>query len=291
MSNPDQIQRILFDNLDIRGVVVGIEETYQDILALHEYPMAIRQALGEMLAAVSLLSTTLKFEGRLLLQAQGSGRVRALMAEINQNRECRAIARYEGEVDDSANIIDLIGDAGHLVITVEPESGQRYQGIVPLEKDTLSDCLTDYFLQSEQLPTQIHLAADDQRAAGFLLQVMPAVGTKENDWEDISHIGATLKSEELLELDNETLLYRLFHEENCRLFDPDPVVFKCDCSRERSANALQFMTQEELSEMIAEQGVIEVGCQFCNAHYRFDETDIKAMFSDSAHVPKSDQVH
>jgi molecular chaperone Hsp33 len=290
MSNPDQIQRILFDNLDIRGVLVGLEKTYQDILDLHQYPPAIRNALGEMLAAVALLSTTLKFDGRLLLQAQGSGNVSALMAEVNNKKECRGIARYEGDIDDDVSIIDLIGD-GYLVITIEPEVGQRYQGIVPLEKDTLAGCLTDYFLKSEQLPTQIHLVADEHRAAGFLLQVMPASGTAENDWEHIATIGSTLSGDELLTLNNDALLFRLFHQEECRLYDPDPVVFKCDCSRERSANTLQIMSQDELLELIEKQGVIDVGCQFCHANYQFDETDIRAMFSDSAHVPQSDQLH
>ena len=290
MSNPDQIQRILFDDLDIRGVLVGLDKTYQDMLALHDYPTAIRNALGEMLAAVALLSTTLKFDGRLLLQAQGSGAVSALMAEVNNKRECRGIARHEGDIDENASIIELIGD-GHLVITIEPEVGQRYQGIVPLEKETLAACLADYFERSEQLPTQIHLAADEHRASGFLLQVMPAAGTAENDWEHIEQIGATLKSEELLELDNDALLFRLFHQEECRLYDPDSVEFKCDCSRERSANSLQFLTQDELLEIIEKQGLIDVACQFCNEYYTFDETDIRAMFSDSAHVPKSDQLH
>ena len=290
MSNPEQIQRIMFDELDIRGVLVGLESSYQEILALHEYPVAIRNALGEMLAAVALLGTTLKFEGRVLLQAQGSGNVQILMAEINHRGECRAVSRYEGDVAENLSAVELIED-GHLVITIEPDDGQRYQGIVPLEKETLSGCLTDYFLQSEQLPTQIHLAADGNKAAGFLLQVMPAAGTSGSDWEHISQIGATLKSEELLSLDNETLLYRLFHQEACRLYDPDALVFKCDCSRERSMNALQFLTQDELLEMLEEQGTVEVGCQFCNARYRFDEADIRAQFSDTAHIPQSDQLH
>jgi molecular chaperone Hsp33 len=291
MSNPDQIQRILFDQLDIRGVVVGLESAYQEILALHEYPPAIKNALGEMLAAVSLLSSTLKFDGRLLLQAQGSGPIKAIMAEINHQRECRAIARYEGEIPDNTSVIDLLGEQGYLVITVEPEEGQRYQGIVPMEKSDLAGCLTDYFEQSEQLNTQIHLASDGEQAAGFLLQVMPAAGTKEQDWEHISHIGATLSGDELLTLDNETLLFRLFHQDQCRLYDPESIRFRCDCSRERSGNALQFMTEQELLDMIEEQGIIEVSCQFCHARYAFDETDIRAMFTDSAHVQKSDQIH
>lgn len=291
MSSPDQIQRLMFEKLDIRGVVVGLEDSYQQILNLHDYPPVVRDVLGEMLAAVVLLSTTLKFEGRLLLQAQGQGAVRLLMAEVNHRREYRGIARYdEAQVPTTGGFKELLGD-GHMVITIEPESGQRYQGIVPMEKETLAACLTDYFLQSEQLNTQIHLAADGERAAGFLLQVMPAAGTGALDWEHIAQLGATIKAEELLSLQNEELLYRLFHQEECRLFEPDTLAFKCDCSHERSANALQFMTQEELLEMLEEQEVIDVACQFCNAHYTFDEADIKAMFSDSAHVQKSDQLH
>lgn len=290
MSNPDQVQRILFDKLDVRGVLVGLDDSCRDILALHDYPQPIRKALGEMFAAVALLSTTLKFEGRLILQAQGSGKARILMSEINHRREYRGIARYDEDIADNDSVIDLIGN-GHLVMTIEPEEGQRYQGIIPLEKSTLAECLTDYFLQSEQLNTRIYLAADGQKAAGFLLQVMPAAGTAEADWEHISYLSDTLTEQELLELDNDALLYRLFHEEVCRLYPPDQVIFKCDCSRQRSANALQMMTEDELLAMFKEQSVIEVGCQFCNARYSFDEADIRTMFSPTAHAPQSGQVH
>lgn len=290
MSNPDQIQHILFEELDIRGVLVGLDTAYQQLLERHAYPPAIRIALGEMLAAVALLGSTLKIEGRILLQAQGSGSVQLMMAEINSQRELRGIARYSGTIADQHNAIKLIGE-GHLVISIEPDEGQRYQGIVPLEKDNLADCLTDYFVRSEQLPTQIHLTADGQQAAGFLLQVLPAAGTGEADWQHIAHIGATLSSEELLNLDNERLLHRLFHQEACRLYPPNPLQFKCDCSRARSLNALLFMNEQELLEMVQEQGEIEVDCQFCHARYRFDEADIRAQFSKSAHVPRSEQLH
>ncbi|MCP4598381.1 Hsp33 family molecular chaperone HslO [Neptuniibacter sp.] len=290
MSNSDQIQRILFDELDIRGVVSGLEQTCSDCFANHDYPPAIQQVLGEMLAAVCLLSSNLKFEGRLILQAQGQGDVRLLMAECTHNHDLRAIARFDGDIKDDANFIDLLPQ-GQVVITVEPEKGQRYQGVVPLVGDNLAACLENYFVSSEQLPTQVHLASDGEKAAGMLLQVLPAEGTGEEDWERISHLASTLKSEELLTLDNETLLYRLFHEEQCRLYEADDVRFKCTCSRERSAASLKMMDKQELVGVIEERGQIDVNCQFCNAHYQFDLADIEALFVEGGAASGSDQIH
>ncbi len=291
MSNPDQIQRILFEQIDVRGVVAGLDASYQEVLSRHEYPPIIQRLLGEMLAAVSMLSVTLKFEGRLLLQAQGEGNVSLLMAECNHHHNVRAIARYNGEIDDTLAFNELL-EKGRIALTIEPEQGQRYQGVVPLEHPTLAQCLQAYFEQSEQLGTSIHLAADGNQAAGMLLQVLPAEETGEEDWARVSMLASTLKDEELLTLDNEALLFRLFHEETCRLFEPESLVFKCDCSRERSAEALKFMTEEELLSILAEQnGLIDVGCQFCNQQYHFDETDIRALFSEPGYLDQEGRMH
>lgn len=290
MSNPDQIQRIMFDELDIRGVVSGLKKTCHDCFEHHDYPVVIRQVLGEMLAAVSLLSSNLKFEGRLILQAQGQGDVRLLMAESNQNRDVRAIARFEGDIPENASFIELLPQ-GQVVLTIEPENGNRYQGIVPLDGDSLAKCLESYFISSEQLPTQVQLVSDGETAAGLMLQVLPAEGKDEEDWDRISHLASTLKSSELLELDNETLLYRLFHEEQCRLYEPDAVQFKCTCSRERSLASLILVDKAELLEVIEESGLINVNCQFCNAHYGFDVTDVEALFSESGSAADSQNVH
>ncbi|WP_415904657.1 Hsp33 family molecular chaperone HslO [Neptuniibacter sp. QD48_55] len=289
MSNPDQIQRILFDELDIRGVVSGVQQTCADCFENHDYPAVIQQVLGEMLAAVSLLSSNLKFKGRLILQAQGRGNVRVLMAECNHDRDLRAIARYEGELDEQANFVDLLPQ-GQVVLTIEPEQGQPYQGIVPLDGENLGKCLENYFLSSEQLPTQIQLASDGEKAAGMMLQVLPAQGTGEEDWDRVSHLASTLKSEELLELDNETLLYRLFHEEQCRLYEPDDVRFKCTCSRQRSEASLKLVEKAELLEVLEEQGKVAVNCQFCNAQYDFDAADIEALFAENV-ASGGSQVH
>lgn len=291
MSNPDQIQRILFDQIDVRGVVAGLESSYQEVLARHEYPRLLQRLLGEMLAAVSMLSATLKFEGRLLLQAQGEGAVKLLMAECNHHQDLRAIARYDGEIGDETPFNELLVN-GRIALTIEPENGQRYQGVVPLEHPTLAQCLQAYFEQSEQLGTSIQLTADGRRAAGLMLQVMPAEGRGDEDWNRISMLASTLKDDELLQLDNEALLFRLFHEEVCRLYEPQPLQFRCDCSRERSAEALKFMTEQELLDILqAQKGIIDVGCQFCNQTYNFDETDIRALFSEPGYLDKDGRMH
>lgn len=290
MSNPDQIQRILFDKLDIRGVVCGLEQTCSDCFENHDYPPVVRQVLGEMLAAISLLTSNLKFEGRISLQAVGKGQVGLLLAESTHKRELRAIARYEDGLPENASFVELM-QQGQVVITVEPEKGQRYQGVVPLEGENLAQCLESYFVSSEQLPTQVHLVSDGEIAAGMLLQVLPAQGTAEDDWDRISHLASTLKSEELLQLDNETLLYRLFHEEECRLYEPDTLCFKCSCSRERSEASLKLVGKQELLDVLQERGQVDVNCQFCNSHYRFDQTDVEALFAEGTSVSGTDQVH
>lgn len=291
MSNSDQIQRILFDRIDVRGVVARVEESYNEVLSRADYPPAIQRVLGEMLVAVSLLSSNLKFNGRLTIQAQGEGALRVLMAECRHHRELRAIARLDGEIDDGAAFNELLVN-GRLALTIEPDDGLRYQGVVPLEGATLSACLEDYFRQSEQLGTSIRLTADGHRAAGMLLQVLPAAGTGDEDWQRVSMLASTLSDDELLNLDNETMLFRLFHEEQCRLYEPESLQFKCDCSRSRSANALQMMTEEELLSLAEEHGgVIEVSCHFCNQLYSFDTADIRTLFSNGGPLESPEQVH
>ncbi|MDO6565033.1 Hsp33 family molecular chaperone HslO [Amphritea sp. 1_MG-2023] len=290
MSNSDQLQRVMFEHADIRSVMAGLEQSYQQAIAKHQYPQLINILLGEMMAAVSLLSATLKFDGRLMLQAQSNNQVKVLMAECNHQRDLRAIARFDGKLPQQAEFCELL-KGGQLVITIEPDQGQRYQGVVPLEGSRLSECLEAYFSLSEQLPTQIHLVADEQRAAGFLLQVMPASGDSTADWEHFSSLAATLSDAELLSLDNTTILHRLFHQEDCRLYEADTLQFNCDCSRQRTSDALRAMSREELEQIVQEEGSVDVNCQFCNELYQFDMADIAMLFADSANIKGSDQVH
>lgn len=284
MSSPDQTQRFLFDQSQIRGEITGLGQSYQDVLNKHNYPEPVQRLLGEFLAAVALLSDTLKFEGRLSLQVRGAGQVRMLMAECRNHQAVRAIAQYTDDFSDQAA---LLGQ-GQMTITIEPDHGKRYQGIVPIDDDdqTLSRAVEDYFRQSEQIRTRLWLAADGHRAAGVLIQAMPesaSQGSLENPdtdaWDRVTHLADTLTDAELLQLDNPTLLHRLFHEEQLRLFDAHEVRFECTCSRERCANAILTLGEAEALQVVAEEGVLHSDCQFCHQQYRFDHDDITELFA------------
>lgn len=285
MCSSDQLQRFIFDQADVRGVLVGLEQSYLDALDRHDYPLPVRALVGEMLAAVSLLSSTLKFEGRLSLQARGDGAISMLMAECTRQNHLRGIARYE--LDDeaalnTAGLPELLGH-GQLVITIEPDQGQRYQGVVPLDQATLAGCLEQYFAHSEQLATRIMLATGERHAAGMLLQALPSAeeGQQQQhfaeNWNRVAHLGSTLTEQELLELDNQTLLFRLFHEEQVRVYEASELVFKCDCSKERCLGALRTLSEDELQEMLDEQGVIEMDCQFCKNRYHIDQVEVEQL--------------
>ena len=293
----DFSQRFLFDDSDIRGELVGLTDSYGHVLAKHDYPQPVAQLLGELLAAASLLIGTLKFDGLLILQARSSGAVPLLMVECSSDGELRGIARYHGEqIAADANLRELMPD-GVLAMTVDPKAGQRYQGIVDLEGDTLADCLTNYFATSEQLPTRFWLNADGQRARGLLLQQLPADRLKEADereasWQHAMALADTLKAEELLGLDNETLLHRLYHQEALRLFDPRALQFRCSCSRERSSRALISLGQADAEALVREHGgSVEIDCQFCNERYLFDAADVLQLFIDGSTDAPSDTRH
>ncbi|GGX54144.1 Hsp33 family molecular chaperone HslO [Saccharospirillum salsuginis] len=283
MSNPDQTQRFLFDDTPLRGEITGLQQSYRDVLDKHNYPEPVRHLLGQFMAAVALLSDTLKFEGTLSLQVRGAGQVRMLMAECRDHEALRAIAQY---TDDFSSSDPLLGN-GQLAITIDPKRGKRYQGIVPIDDDahTLARALEGYFRQSEQIRTRIWLDADDQRAAGMLVQAMPVSASegsleiKDDDaWDRVTHLADTLTAEELLKLDNETILHRLFHEEKVRLFPERGLRFQCTCSRERCGEAILTLGHEEAKEVVAEEGAIISDCQFCHQQYRFTADDVDVLF-------------
>lgn len=284
MHQPDITQRFLFENADVRGELVALDQSYREILAKHEYPQPVRQLLGEMLAAAVLLSTTLKFDGLLVLQARSSGPLSTLMVECSSTQDVRGIAQYAADLQGADSLNQLMPDAV-LAITIDPEQGQRYQGIVSLEGGSLAQALNGYFENSEQLPTRFRLIADDQQARGLLLQALPADRQPDPEqraqtWEHLNVLADTLKPEELLGLDNQTLLYRLYHEEQVRLFDPRPVRFHCSCSAERCGAALVSLGLEDARNLLDEQGgEIGIDCQFCNTRYRFDQEAVEQLFA------------
>lgn len=297
MADFDFTQRFIFESTDVRGELASLEESYAHVLAKHTYPEPVAALLGELMAAAALLINTLKFDGLLVLQARSSGAVPLLMVECSSERELRAIARYEAEQISSAASLQELMAEGVLAITVDPREGQRYQGLVALDGATLADCFTNYFVNSAQLPTRFWLYADGQRARGMLLQQLPAdclpdPDEREESWQRVIALASTLSAEELLGLDNETILHRLYHEEELRLFAGTDLKFHCSCTRERSAQALQSLGLTDLQLLLAEKaGTIEIDCQFCNQTYLFNENDIMQMFAEQGTIDSSNTVH
>ncbi len=277
MSNFDSMQRFTFDNTDVRGQLVGLHKSLNSVLSKHSYPAALKVELGKLMAASALLSATLKYEGRLCLQVRLAGDVSLIQAETTNNGDLRAIARYDESKAEEIEQVELIG--GQLVITLEPAVGKPYQGIVPLDSNQLNEALEHYFQQSEQLGSRFWLECDGTVASGFMLQQLPATeGNDVDAWDRLSHLASTLKQDELLQLDNQNILYRLYHEESVRLYDEESVRFACTCSKERISNAIEKVGYEELMDVIAEQGKVSVDCQFCLQHYSFDKEQIADLF-------------
>ena len=285
LHKTDATQRFMFDTSDARGELASLEHSYADVLAKHAYPQPVQQLLGELMAAAALLVGNQKIDGLLSLQARSEGPVPLLMIECTSDREIRGLARFDAaSIAPDATLADLLPN-GVLAITIDPTVGKRYQGIVDLNGETLADCFTNYFVMSEQVPTRFWLVADGQRARGMFLQQLPADVVKDEDervdsWDRLLMLGDTLKSEELLGLDNETILHRLYHEETVRLFDHQAIEFKCSCSRERSGNALTSLGHADALNLVTEHGGhIEIDCQFCNERYLFDAADVDQLFA------------
>ncbi len=276
----DLLHRYIFENLDVRGELVQINQTFHDMVVEHNYPEPVKALLGELLVATTLLTATLKFEGDIAVQLQGDGPVKYAVINGDHQQNMRGIARIHGEITGNS-ISDLMGK-GYMVITITPVLGERYQGIVPLTEDTLAKCLEQYFAQSEQLKTRLWFATDttNDKAAGLFLQVLPVNKEKsEVDFEHLEALSDTIKNDELLELDAQTVLTRLYHEDNPQLFEPQPIRFKCTCSREKTVNALANVGQEELMHDIAEKGEVRISCHYCLKEYVFNEQEIKSIFN------------
>ena len=287
----DISQRFIINDSGIRGQWTLLENSFQKVLAKHDYPLEIQAILGEMMAAATLLTATLKFEGSMTIQARGTGVVSLLTVECTHDHNLRAIARWDGDTSDMS-FRNMLGQST-LSITITPLEGERYQGVVPLDGDNLSQCLEHYFQHSEQLKTQIQLFHGNNRAGGLLLQVLPTNSGEKPDrqmlreeWERVTSLAKTLTADELLNLDCPTILHRLFHEETVQIFPSESVQFQCTCSRQRTADALIQLGQNELNEILAEQGKVDVTCQFCNQHYIFDSVDVALFFQENAVTPK-----
>ncbi len=288
MRQADQLYRFLFENQHIRGEFVQLDATWHEVLARADYPAPVRNALGEAMAAAALLVATLKISGSLTMQIRGEGPMHLLVVQAFSDGSIRGLARWRGEI--LAGTLSRLAGSGQLVMTIEREEGERYQGIVPLAGEHLNEALQLYFAQSEQLPTRLWLSADGEAAAGLLIQALPGEREDEDSWNRVSRLGETVTGEELRGLDVETLLRRLYHEETLRLFTPSPVQFRCTCSREKIINTLRRLGHAEMSGIIAERGQIDVDCEFCGARYSFDSVDVGALFATDGFPVESDTI-
>lgn len=282
MSKKDYLSRFLFDKNAVRGELVNVTETYQSMLENHHYPEPVQRLLGDLLVATSLLTATLKFEGDITVQLQGDGPVRLMVINGNNNQQMRGVARIDDDVKAGSSLQEMIGN-GFMVITITPEKGERYQGIVALDGESIAACIDSYFKQSEQLPTRVFIRSGFHNgkpaAAGMLLQVLPASEqhSAEHTAEHfnlLTQLTHTIKAEELFSLDTKEILHRLYHEEDVTLYDPQSVEFRCTCSRERCEDTLVTLSKEDVTHLLQEQGNIDMECEYCGTHYIFTEGDI-----------------
>lgn len=280
INHADIRTRFIFDDMPVRGLHVRLENVWTHIVGQKHYPAAIRRALGELLAAGALLSGNLKTDGTLIVQVQGQGRLKMLVVEATSDQTVRATARWDetADINDDESLTDLLGNNSVFVLTLQPKDAEPWQGVVPLEGSSIAQMLINYTKRSEQLDTQIVLASSDDACGGLLVQRLPETEPDAASWEHVSTLVQTLTPEELTGLDAQHVLYRLFHETPPRVFDPENIEFACTCSRGKVSDMLLMLGGEEVGGVVAEQGSIQIDCDFCHAKYVFDETDVNALF-------------
>ena len=288
----DTLHRYLFNDVSVRGELIQLSEAFRNLTASKDYPAPVKILLGELMAATCLLTATLKFEGSITVQIQGDGPVSLLVINGNYQQVMRGTARWKDSLPNAGSLQDFIGK-GQIVISIEPTKGERYQGIVDLEGETLAACLENYFTQSEQLATRLWLRTDEKNgkafAGGLLLQVLPSAKNENEDFDHLAQLTATIKNDELFTLDAEELLHRLYHQENVTLFPENKVTFQCSCSRERTKSAVASIPHDELESIIKEEGEISLQCDYCGTNYKFDLIELSFMFDNSSN--SSDATH
>jgi molecular chaperone Hsp33 len=297
----DRLLKFLFRAAPVRGGLVRMDDAWQQMVSLHDYPPVVTRLLGEMVAAATLLATSIKFNGALVMQVHGDGPVKLMVVECLPDLAIRATAKLgSGEIRDDATMRDLINRSGRgrFAITLDPRDAlpgqQPYQGVVPLDGDCMADVLQAYMRQSEQLDSRLWLAADDQVSAGLLLQRLPAEGDRaaEGDtdaWVRAGTLAQTITSGELLQLEPDDLLRRLFWQESLEHYPALSPHFACTCSRERIGRMLVSLGRDEVDSIIDEQGTVTVTCDFCSRQYTFDPVDAALLFKsgDTAQADES----
>jgi len=289
----DYLKKFLLEDRSVRIESVRVQDAWHTAQAHHDYPPVIAALLGELLAASALLAANLKFDGSLLLQLQGDGAIALMVAECRADMTVRATVKMRDRpVDPDGDLQSLLnpGGSAKFIVVLDPPKNtpgrQAYQGIVPLEGESIAEALEQYMLRSEQLHTRIWLAANTNCCAGLLLQRLPLQGgsqqtefdTAQESWARAVHLAETLKREEMLNTGQDLLLHRLFWEETLLTFEPQPLIWKCSCTRERVADMLKMLGQPEVEGILLEQGKVEVACEFCGKPYLFDAIDTDGLF-------------
>ena len=315
-----QLHKFLFDGLPVRGMLVQLTDVWQEVLKRRAanvetgpYAEPVRHLLGEMTAAAVLMQSNIKFNGALVMQIFGDGPLKLAVVEVQPDLSLRATAKVVGDLGNASTLPEMVNvnNEGKCAITLDPlnkmPGQQPYQGVVPLfddhrnKLDKFSDVLQHYMLQSEQLDTTLVLAANDTTAAGLLIQRLPIKGEANlaaqasmgdedgiglsEDYNRISILASSLTADELLNLDAETILRRLFWEEKLVRFEPLTPSFACSCSRERVSNMIRSLGTEEVESILAERGDVEVGCDFCGQQYRYDAVDAAQIFTGTPTPP------
>jgi molecular chaperone Hsp33 len=289
MIEQDLLRRFLFEELGVRGEWVKLTTSWQEAKLHQRGSENVQQQLGQALAAVVMLSATVKFKGSMILQAQGDGDIKTLVAQATDQRKIRGLVRAKKDI--ATGSLETMYGHGRLVLTVESQNGHPYQGIVPLQGSNLAAALQTYFEQSEQLKTRLWLFANATHAVGLLLQELPTQENYQADWEHIEILANTVTEQELFELNCEQLLYRLFNQEKVRLFDAEPVEFGCACSRPNIERTLFAMGRTELEDILKERDTIEVNCEFCSKQYCFDKIDVENILSQNRTANDSETRH
>jgi len=277
MQEHDCLRRFLFEEHGIRGVWVQLTGSWQAAKKHQKQPDIALNALGRALAATAMLSTTVKFEGAMVLQAQSDGAISTFVAQASNQGKIRGIVKTRSDIH-SNSLTELFGQ-GQLVMSIDTGNGKPYQGIVPLQGDNLAQALQAYFEQSEQLKTRLWLFANDTHAAGLLLQALPSHENTADAWDTLEIFANTITETEMFSLDCHELLHRLFHEEDVRLFLSQPLTFECSCSRERIEKTLRAMGEEELHSILDEQEKIDVTCEFCSEMQTFSREEVDTFLS------------
>ena len=278
----DNIQRFLFDKTPVRGAIVHMTDSFSTIMTQRDYPPFVRTLLGEALLAAAMMANTIKFKGQLTLQFQSEGPLKTIVAKCDHQNHLRGFVDWDTASNEAAMRVNF--GSGQLVITIAPDVGAPYQSIVPLQQRTVTRALEAYFAQSEQLSTRLWCAVGEASAAGMMLQLIPdhqgssSPEQREKFWEHSTQLGETISSAELLQLENSLILHRLYHQEDVRIFEMQPVSFRCTCTLERMQSAVRTLGESEVRDILKTNREVEVKCEYCSSQYSFDRDEVNKLF-------------